>query len=252
MDSMTAVPPAPTFPQRGFTLTEMAVVLVIVSLLIGGMLLPMTAQDDMRRSNETRATLANIQEALLGFAVVKGRLPCPASPSATGDENPEGGNCVNFSDGFVPGISLGLQPVDREGYVIDAWGRRIRYAVTNVNIGATTFTFTTSGAMNTAGLASLAPNLSICSTASGVIDPGTATAKCAAGAALSSSAVVVLLSTGKNGAGMGADEQANSTAHDRVFISHEPTPGTNEFDDIVVWLSPNILINRMISAGRLP
>ncbi|MDP2172069.1 MAG: prepilin-type N-terminal cleavage/methylation domain-containing protein [Rhodocyclaceae bacterium] len=247
-----AVPPAPTFA-RGFSLVEMAVVLVIVALLIGGMLLPMTAQDDMRRTAETRATLTNVQEALLGFAVVNGRLPCPASPGATGAENPAGGgNCVNFFNGFVPGITLGLQPVDTQGFIIDAWGRRIRYAVTNVSIGATTFTFTTGGAMNSAGLVTLAPDLRVCSTASGAVDPGTATADCAAGDVLSSSAVAVLLSTGKNGAGAAADEQANSAVHDRVFVSHEPTSGANEFDDIVLWLSTNSLINRMIAAGRLP
>jgi len=27
---------------------------------------------------------------------------------------------------------------------------------------------------------------------------------------------------------------------------------TSEFDDIVTWLSPNILFNRMVVAGKLP
>jgi len=281
-----AVPPAPTFGSgrslrslhfaarnepppklrfaRGFSLVEMAVVLVIVALLIGGMLLPMTAQDDMRRTAETRATLVNIQEALLGFAVVNGRLPCPASPNATGIENPIGDDCANFFNGFAPGVTLGLQPVDPQGYVLDAWGRRIRYAVTNVNVGTTTRTFTTNGAMSTAGLASLAtaPDLRICSTATGVTNSGTATATCAAGVSLAANAVAVIYSIGKNAGwgGAGADETHNpnpqaTVSADRLFISHDTTPASapnGEFDDIVVWLSPNILINRMISAGRLP
>ena len=110
------IPPAPTFA-RGFTLTEMAVVLVIVALLIGGMLLPMSAQDDMRRTNETRATLANVQEALLGFAVVNGRLPCPAVTSAVGIEAPVGGGNCATNEGFIPGVSLGIAPLDAQGYV---------------------------------------------------------------------------------------------------------------------------------------
>jgi hypothetical protein len=34
-----------------------------------------------------------------------------------------------------------------------------------------------------------------------------------------------------------------------VFVSHNPTP---TFDDLVIWISPNVLINRMVSAGKLP
>ncbi|NTV87875.1 MAG: prepilin-type N-terminal cleavage/methylation domain-containing protein, partial [Burkholderiaceae bacterium] len=145
----------------GFTLTEMAVVLVIVALLIGGMILPLSAQQDLRAQQETQQTLAAIQEAILGFAATRGRLPCPASPNATGNENPQnGGVCVNALDGFVPGITLGVQPVDAQGYAIDAWGRRIRYAVTTVNN-----TFTTNAGMNNAGLAGLVSDLRVCATA---------------------------------------------------------------------------------------
>lgn len=246
-------PSAPNY-LRGFTLVEMAVVLVIVALLIGGMLMPLTAQQDLRARQETQRTLVDIQEALLGFAVTRGRLPCPASPGATGAENPpNGGACVNALDGFVPGITLGLQPVDPQGYVLDGWGSRIRYTVTNVDIGTTTKTFTTGNAMNTAGLAALAADLRICSTGIGITNPGMANADCAPGATLSASAVMVLLSTGKNGAtgGLSADEAANLNG-DRVFVAHEPVAGVNEFDDLVVWLSSNLLVSRLVAAGRLP
>ena len=61
----------------------------------------------------------------------------------------------------------------------------------------------------------------------------------------------LIFSTGRTGASgpLGADEQANVATIDRVFVS--TTPGPN-FDDLVTWLSPNILYNRMIAAGRLP
>jgi hypothetical protein len=67
--------------------------------------------------------------------------------------------------------------------------------------------------------------------------------------------VAVVLSTGPNGVSgaHGADEAANLDA-DRVFVHHVPTPAgsANEFDDILTWLSPNVLYNRLISAGPLP
>jgi prepilin-type N-terminal cleavage/methylation domain-containing protein len=49
---MNAVSRRLTFA-RGFTLTEMAVVLVIVALLIAGMMLPLSSQQDNRARKET-------------------------------------------------------------------------------------------------------------------------------------------------------------------------------------------------------
>jgi prepilin-type N-terminal cleavage/methylation domain-containing protein len=62
----------------GFTLVELAMVLFIVSLLIGGLLMPLSAQNEVRGRQETDRALANIREALIGFAAINGRLPCPA------------------------------------------------------------------------------------------------------------------------------------------------------------------------------
>ena len=249
-----AVPPAPTFA-RGFSLVEMAVVLVIVALLIGGMLLPMSAQDDMRRTAETRATLANVQEALLGFAVVNGRLPCPAVTSAVGIEAPVGGGNCATNEGFIPGVSLGIAPLDAQGYVLDAWGERIRYAVTSVstsiapcqaNGSPVMQIFTKSECMRAVTLPNLSPNLQVCS------------AGCTQ--YLTTQAPAIFYSTGKNFGigGTSADERENPNRNTGAgnpdpqagrFISRDPSA---DFDDIVVWLSPNILYNRLISAGRLP
>jgi type II secretory pathway pseudopilin PulG len=249
---MNPIPPMARRKTGGFTLAEMAVVLVIVALLIGGMILPLSAQQDLRTRMETQKSLAEIQEAILGFAATQGRLPCPASPAATGVENPVGGGaCINPLDGFVPGITLGVQPVDTQGYAIDAWGQRIRYAVSTIGN-----TFTTVGGMNTTGLAGLNADLRVCSTAAGIFNNAAATPPgpdCAAGAVQTTGAVMILLSTGKNGAtgGVAADEAANLNG-DRVFVAHEPVAGANEFDDLIFWMSSNLLVNRLVSAGRLP
>ena len=255
MAALIPTPPAPRFKTRGFTLAEMAVVLVIVALLIGGMILPLSAQQDLRAQQETQKTLADIHEAILGFAATQGRLPCPASPALTGVENPMGGGaCINPLDGFVPGITLGVQPVDGQGYAIDAWGQRIRYAVSMLGN-----TFTTGGGMNTAGLAGLNADLRVCTTATGIFNNVAATPPagggmdCAAGAAQTAGAVMVLLSTGKNAGtgGVAADEAANLNG-DRVFVAHDPVAGANEFDDLVMWMSSNLLVSRLVTAGRLP
>jgi hypothetical protein len=39
---------------------------------------------------------------------------------------------------------------------------------------------------------------------------------------------------------------------DATSCPHPHPPGPNEFDDLVTWISPNILYNRLIAAGRLP
>jgi hypothetical protein len=52
-----------------------------------------------------------------------------------------------------------------------------------------------------------------------------------------------------------ADEDANNagptTYYSRLISADTTAPG-GEFDDIVTWISSNVLFNRMISAGRLP
>ena len=62
-----AVTPSLTFA-RGFSLTEMAVVLVIVAILIAGLVIPLATQQDIRARQDTENMLTNLREALLGYA----------------------------------------------------------------------------------------------------------------------------------------------------------------------------------------
>lgn len=221
----------------------------------------LSAQHENLASSETQRRLNEARDALLGFAAANGRLPCPAAPATTGVELPAGGGtCTNPWDGFLPAITLGLSPTNENGYALDGWGNPIRYATTTDNATGLCASpcFTTVNGARTAwngsvAVLKLAPDLRVCNTATGMSGTG-GTADCATGTALSNNAVAIVLSRGKNGASVAAsaDEQTNGDA-DRLFVSHTPTPaGTNEFDDHVVWLSANILYNRLISAGRLP
>lgn len=223
----------------------MAVVLVIVALLIGGMLLPMSAQDDMRRTSETRATLANIQEALLGFAVVNGRLPRPAISATDGAENPTTCTSDAACSGFIPWATLGVEK-------LDAWAKLIRYSVTpayaNVPITLATIANRTVQTRDITGAAVYLAGQASCTTAGACVP-------------------AVIFSHGKqrwgttdtgttlaDGSATNADEDANNTGPANYFqrTPSTATTGGGEFDDIVVWLPTSILINRMISAGRLP
>jgi len=231
---------------RGFTLVEMAVVLVIVGLLLGGLFVPLSAQLDQRNSTQTQKTLADIKDALIGFASVNGRLPCPADALSAGQESISAGVCVTPYAGFVPGVALGLTPTDSQGFIIDGWGNRIHYAVTTANSNA----YTTTNGLKAYGFTITSPNLYVCNANGG------STTNCGTATSLTTSAPAVIFSTGKNGqAGATGLDEAQNLDGNPIFVSHDITAiGTpnGEFDDIVVWLSNNVLINRMISAGQLP
>ena len=64
--------------EQGFSLVELAVVLVIVALLSSGLMLGLSAQRDSAANQEVQRQLDTAREVLLGFAMANGRLPCPA------------------------------------------------------------------------------------------------------------------------------------------------------------------------------
>jgi len=225
----------------------MAMVLLIVALLLGGGMSVFSTQIEQQKFKDTQKLLDDAREALIGFAAANDRLPCPAAPAATGTESPLGGGaCSNAYNGFLPATTLGMPGVDANGYLLDGWGGRVRYAVTTVSASATTTT-------NGLTLATV-PNLSVCGSATGI----TALA-CGTAPVLTSTAVAIIFSQGPDGlsgvAG-GIDEAANQN-NDQVFVSHPPiepgVAGSNgEFDDLFTWIPSAVLYNRMLQAGRLP
>ncbi|MBC7780146.1 MAG: prepilin-type cleavage/methylation domain-containing protein [Proteobacteria bacterium] len=248
--------------ERGVSLVELAIGLLILSLIIGGLLVPLANQVEQSRNGQTQRQLEEIRDALIGFALANGRLPCPAAPNTTGIESflagsaATGGTCTNPYDGFVPAVTLGLSQVDAQGYAIDAWGleqNRVRYAVTNSNSSA----FTTRGEMRTRGMSALFPDLYVCSGGTNI-----AAGECPSGERLVVDAVAVIYSLGPNAAsgGTSVDERQNPNPFaavpvDKAFVSRvrgAVGAGAAEFDDLVTWLSPNVLYSKMVSAGQLP
>lgn len=244
--------------QLGFTLTELAVVFAIVALLIGGAMMTLSAQVEQRNLDETRRRLNAAADALMAFAIVNRRLPCPAVASTTGDESPAGGACTTYYGGFLPARTIGLQDTDPQGYALDAWNNRIRYAVSNALTGCTgtaTLPHFTSQANLKANGVSCRPNdLDICQSAT-----GTTPASCNTAARAVSVETVALLvfSTGKNGSvatSYGADESANVDGN-AVFVSRTPSgadAANGSYDDLMLWVPAGVLYSRLIAAGALP
>ena len=269
----------------GFTLVEMAIVLVILGFVLAALLLPLQAQRQQLAQSQTENTLEHAKQALLGFAQQQGRLPCPATnngtavfPDDTGAANPLGGthnivppnpavpNCVAQS-GFLPAATLGLQPTDAQGFALDAWNNRIRYAVaadnssTRVPTGATAACggdtapdFTTTGNLAAVGLVCLAPELRVCNSATGITATNCSAAVPEVNYAINN-AVAVIYSTGATGAqgSVGRPDELANLDGNTVFVSHDISlaAAPNEFDHLVTWISPYVLYNAMIQAGQL-
>ena len=274
---------------EGFTLAELAIVLVIVGLLVSGMLVPLSAQRDLLNTRETEKQLAEIKEALLGFAAANGRLPCPdtdgdgsenKNPPATTNDLPEAGQSTQTFSGCTK--AEGDLPFDTLGTARqDSWGNRFRY---RVSAPFTQSKIVWSGSNATGSIISVAPSFTLNSTGDITIktrgdDPSTSgTTETKFLSNLATLAPAIVISHGKNGYGTktadgislpsaplaNADESTNHDDTSTTKITRLVMPKTDgcsdtaegspscEFDDLVIWISPNILKNRMISAGRLP
>ena len=55
----------------GFTLVEMAIVMLIIGLILGGLLTPLGTQVENERRKSTRASLSQIRQALIGFEMLE-------------------------------------------------------------------------------------------------------------------------------------------------------------------------------------
>ncbi len=116
---------------KGFSLIEMAIVLVIIGLLAGGILIPISEQLQNTRLIDNRNQMETIKEALIGFAAANGRLPCPATAITKGIESPQGGGNCTTAHGFVPFASLGIGGQFNEDYLLsDPWNSPYGYSVT--------------------------------------------------------------------------------------------------------------------------
>ena len=233
----------------GFSLIELAIAIFVITLLLGGLLVPLSTQVEQRKISETQKVLDEIREALMGYALANGYLPCPDKTTSAGvgtandgQEDVNAGTCVAL-EGNLPWVTLGVT-----GY--DSWGNRFRYRVdAQFSQRVPTFTITTTST-----------TIRVCTTA----------ACSSLLTTISDGPPAVVLSHGKNGYGAinsltssanpdpalpPRPDELENTNGNATFVSHPASAagsGAGEFDDIVVWLSREVLLNRMVAAGRLP
>jgi prepilin-type N-terminal cleavage/methylation domain-containing protein len=218
--------------QRGFSLVEMAIVLTIVGILLAGLLPTISSQIEQARRSETRKQMAEIQQALMGFAIINGRFPCPTTNTDPANANYglETSPCSTAptAEGILPWKTLGVTETDawgsRRGIASDPWPGLgyWRYRVDRNFSSATSFTLNTT----------FADTLSIVDNSGNTLTSST------------ERPVAIVFSTGP-------DIQAN--LENKIFDSkyQSDVPSTT-FDDILIWISRPQLFNRMVAAGKLP
>lgn len=122
----------------GFTLVEIAFVIVILGLLLAMIAGVAAALVGQQRREVTRQRLAGVETAIALFVSQNRRLPCPADGRIAGNAADAGverggpGGCLvvvgtpdSQTHGVVPWRSLGLAEAD----VTDGWGSRLTYRV---------------------------------------------------------------------------------------------------------------------------
>lgn len=125
--------------RRGFTLIEMAIVLVVVGLVVsaaGKVIAPVL---DTQKAETTAERMKLVQQAIQVYVIRNGCLPCPAdgalisSAATAGLSQSTGGTYVTACSatpctqtrGVVPWRTIGL----REAEASDGWNDRLRYGV---------------------------------------------------------------------------------------------------------------------------
>lgn len=251
--------------RHGFTLIEMLIAMVVLVVLLSAMAMPIAAQVQLRRQEETRRLLEEARDALMGFAAANGRLPCPAIDGSNGEEafaaggSAANGDCASFYGGYLPGATLGMAPLDAAGFVRDPWltpRSRVRYAVFGAGtaINGVANPLTRANGLQAATLPAIGNAshfLFICSSGS----QATASGCGPAASQLTRRAAFVVFSVGPNGIAdpaPGSDEARNLDG-DAVFVHREPSMAAGrEFDDQLLWMPIHLVVNRLLTAGRLP
>lgn len=130
---MTTPTPGSRRSRAGFTLVEIAVVLVILAILIAMAAFLTRGIVAAQKRSLTGSRLALADAALVQFVMQQKRLPCPADgtkPSSDPTAGAEGarnaGGCQGtMQDGVLPWRALGLSETD----ALDGWDHRLTYRV---------------------------------------------------------------------------------------------------------------------------
>lgn len=258
--------------QRGFTLAEMAIVVLLISIAMTMGLKTVTANLENAAYSETKSKQERIKIALIGFLRTNGRLPCPdTAATPTGIEPVAGCTTPVLGYGAVPWATLGLA---RET-ALDGWGNFFTYRVSDINPAPVApaapavpraknvnqnWTLKTAAGFDIASLSSPSAGGNLSLQIDQRDSAGTLTT-------IAYNAVAVIYSHGKNGFGAktvkgttiavpaAADEVINNTSGTTQFIIRSTTDsGTaigGTYDDLVAYMTPQDLLQPMIDEKTL-
>lgn len=206
--------------QRGYSLIELVIVILIIGVLMAGLAIPLSSKVRTARVQHAQADLERIRDALIGYTIAdpNRRLPCPdVDGDGQGDDDTASSpDLCKDVEGDLPWADLG---VGRR----DPWGEPYRYRADDAYTAATGVPDPpdTSGAIAVLDLADESLTVG---------DP--------------KGPAAVVFSTGPN---LNADDDNGNG--DNVFTQDL----TNDsFDDILVILSKNVFINRLVQSRKWP
>lgn len=204
-------PSSPLGNQHGFTLLEIAVVMIIIGILAGGGVSLMKVLTERKTRTATVEYLQQARQALISFTVNNGRLPW-ADSDGDGLEN------SGAVSGSLPFLTLRIAPAD-------AYKRILRYAL-NANLANNRFT----------GCSALRTGLAA---APMIVDADGSGTAFAVAAALISAGPMDADSNGNAFDALAAGaHQGNNVSGAPNFLRHPPVAA---FDDLAVYISANEL-----------
>ena len=228
--------------ERGFSLVEIAIVLVILGLLLAGTLVPLGPLRDARLERAAHDAVEAARRALLAHALTHDALPCPLAPGNAS----AAGRCAAWRGG-LPATSLGLAgPVDASGAALDPWDRPLLYALSDADAdGAGTAgapDWSVPGEASAVGVRALRGTLTVCRTAG--------RGRCPAQEVRADDLVFVVLSHGSDASASGLQARNASSELGAFTLAPRSSVDPHRFDDVLGWGSRGELVLTWLRAGR--
>lgn len=244
--------------ESGFSLVELAVVTLIISIFLTIGLSAMNAVRENTALSATNAKQAAIKEVLIGYLRRNSRLPCPdtepvalAAPDGIENRATAGNPATACSSTFgtIPYVTLGISRDAAQ----DGWGNLFSYHISNTAGANTDWTITANFRLGN----------------NGVITVNDRTSDAAAPTTISTTIAAVIVSHGPNGFGaykiggtrnalaaVGTDER-NNTDGDTTYYRRSTTtddaswPTKGAFDDVVLSLTQDDLLAPLFKDGSI-
>lgn len=118
--------------EKGFTLVEMAIVILIMGLVVGSVFAFLDVQQEQKHLDVTKGNQKKIAVALAIYAQNNGRLPCPATHRIVSSDANYGRSTATTCNGvdlkgIVPFRELGLEVTD----IVDGYNNALTYVVSS-------------------------------------------------------------------------------------------------------------------------